>query len=122
MGEMTFWDHVGLEITVVSGGSPLREAGRGPSELLPSPLSLPHLIEAWATSPPPCPSLHPTTLSLSLSWSLSAQHQTLFLQARWWSDTQPGIFSLQRTGGRRLEGREGFGSLALGQGPCWQRP
>ena len=40
-GEITFQDHVGLEITVVSGASPLREAGWGPSELLPSPLSLP---------------------------------------------------------------------------------
>lgn len=77
MGEMTFWDHVGLEITVVSGASPLREAGRGPSELLPSPLSLPHLIEAWATSPLPCPSLHPTTLSLSFLESLRPAPDTL---------------------------------------------
>lgn len=78
MGEMTFWDHVGLEITVVSGASPLREAGRGPSELLPSPLSLPPSHRGLGHQPTALPLTAPHhSLPLSFLESLRPAPDTL---------------------------------------------
>lgn len=61
--------------------------GGGAGSLQAAPLPLPPSLSqrGLGSQPSVCPSLNPTTLSLSLSWSLSpTQHQTLFLQARWW--------------------------------------
>lgn len=118
MEGMTFQDHFCLEITVVGGASPLREVGRGPSELLPSPLSLPPSHRGLGNQPTALPltaPLHSLPLFLLESLSHPAPDTLLAGPVVVWI-RQPGIFSLQRAGGRRLEGRGGIGSLVLGRG------
>lgn len=79
-------------------------------------VSLPHL-RGLGSQPVVCPQTPCHSESLSPGAS-PTQHQTLFLQVRWWF----GCAALDLFSSRGGEGKGGVGSLVLGRGPCWQRP